>query len=51
MMDLKEEAGETILGTKRYTEAEWNESTRHAWGVATCPLSQVHQMDRMGQHL
>lgn len=52
-MDLKGEAGEAILGTKnsRHTEAEWHKSTRHAWGVANCPLSQAHQMDRMGQHL
>lgn len=55
IIHLEGEAGEVVLGTKnsRHKEAEWQGSTRHVWykGVANCPLSQVCQVDRMGQHL
>lgn len=53
IIDLEGEAGEAILGTKnsRHTEAGWHGSTRHAWGVAHCPLSQVCQMNRREEHL
>lgn len=49
-IDLEGEAGEDILGIKNsmQTEVEWHETSRHAWGVANCPLCRAHQMDRMG---
>lgn len=46
-MDLE---GEDSLGIKNsmYTEAERRESTRHAWGMANCPLYGVYHMARTG---
>lgn len=48
-IDLEGKAGEDILGIRNnmHTEVEWHKTTRHAWGMANCPLCQAHQMDRM----
>jgi hypothetical protein len=46
---IEGDASQDIPGIKSSmsTEAECLGSTKHAWGVANCPLCLVHQTSRM----